>query len=212
MNKSTTLLRILAALGAALAVLVLAFSPVPARAQKDGKAEGKALMLVAKPSLSAAYSRTVLVAIPLGDGEHIGFIINRPLEQSLAAIFPDHAPARKVVDPVRFGGPVMADTVFALVRSPRGPGGETQRLFGDLFVASRASDIDRIIEQTPNEARYFVGFVGWRQGELDAEIAKGFWYVIDPEPDLLFRSDQGGLWRELVRRLGFEPNPSQRAL
>ena len=170
-------------------------------------------MLVAKPELGAAYSQTVLLVVPLGAAEHVGFIINRPLDAPLSAIFPDHAPAKQVVDPVRFGGPIMADTVFALVHSAgTGPGGDTQRLFGDLFVASRATDIDRIIEKTPNDARYFVGFVGWRAGELDAEIAKGFWYVIDPQEDLLFRKDQRAIWRELVRRLGFEPNPHQSAL
>ena len=214
MNAQATLLRILAAFAAALAAVILAFAPAPARAEgSEGGSAGKALMLVAKPELGAAYSQTVLLVVPLGEAEHVGFIINRPLNASLAAVFPDHAPAKKVVDPVRFGGPVMADTIFALVHSSgAGPGGETQRLFGDLFVASRATDIDRIIEQTPNDARYFVGFVGWRAGELDAEIAKGYWYVIDPQEDLLFRKDQRGIWRELVRRLGFEPNPHQSAL
>ena len=215
MTAQSALVRIAAAFGAALVALILAFAP-PARAEgagPDNATAAKALMLVAKPELGAAYSQTVLLVLPLGNGEHLGFIINRPLDASLSVIFPDHAPAKKVVDPIRFGGPVMADTVFALVHSAgSGPGGDTQRLFGDLFVASRATDIDRIIDQTPNDARYFVGFVGWHSGELDAEIAKGFWYVIDPQEDLLFRKDQRGVWRELVRRLGFEPNPHQSAL
>ena len=47
---------------------------------------------------------------------------------------------------------------------------------------------------------------------FDAEVAKGFWYVIDPQEDLLFRKDQRGVWRELVRRLGREPTPHQSAL
>lgn len=212
MTNSTSRLRIPAAIGAALAAAIVAFSPGAAQAQDKPSKEGKAVMLVAKPALAAAYEHTVLLVVPMGESEHVGFIINRPLDAKLSAIFPDHAPAKKVVDPVRFGGPVMADTIFALVRSPRGPGGDAQRLFGDLFVASRAADIDRIIEQTPNDARYFVGFVGWRPGELQAEIDKGFWYVIDPQEDLLFRKDTEQMWRELVRRLGFEPVPGQRAL
>ena len=214
MNNSTSLLRILAALGAALAAVIIAFAPGPAHAQKADKAHSKAVMLVAKPTLAAAYSQTVLLVVPLGEtDEHVGFILNRPLEQKLGTIFPDHPASQKVVDPVRFGGPVMADTIFAMVRSQRGaPEGNAQPIVGDLFIASRATDIDRIIERTPNDARYFVGFVGWRPGELDAEIAKGFWYVIDPEPDIVFRKDQRAVWKELVHKLGIEPNPAQRAL
>ena len=213
MNYSTNLLRLVAALGAALAAIVIAFAPGPAHAQNKDRGRDKALMLVAKPTLAAAYSQTVLLVVPLGDtDEHVGFILNRPLEQTLGTIFPDHPASKKVVDPVRFGGPVMADTIFAMVRSPRAPEGSAQPVVGDLFIASRANDIDRIIEQTPNDARYFVGFVGWRAGELDAEIAKGFWYVIDPEPEIVFRKDQRAVWKELVHKLGVEPDPRQRAL
>ena len=97
---------------------------------------------------------SVLVVVPFGDGEHLGFIINRPLELSLGSMFPEHAPSRKVIDPVHFGGPVMVDTMFAVLRAPRNPGGESLPLFADLFVASRADDIDRIIEQTPDDARF----------------------------------------------------------
>lgn len=204
-KKLTSLLRAVALLAASLLVLAAGATGAPD--------EGRPLMLVAKPSLRAAYSQTVLIAVPFGEAEHVGFIINRPLAQSLGSMFPDHPPSSKVIDPVRFGGPVMADTIFAVVRSARNPGGESLPLFGDLFVASRADDINRIIEQTPNDARYFVGFVGWRAGELDAEIAKGFWYVLEPQADLVFRKNAGDLWRELVRGLGVEPgNPAGRAL
>lgn len=200
----TSLLRELAVLGAFLLLLAAG----AARAQGDGMT----VMLVVKPDLRAAYSQTVLIVVPFGKAEHIGFIINRPLEQSLGSLFPDHPPSRKLVDPVRFGGPVMADTILAVVRSPRNPGGESLPPFADLFVASRADDIDRIIEQAPNDARYFAGFVGWRAGELEAEIAKGFWYVLEPQADLVFRKNAGDLWRELVPRLGVEPgNPAGRA-
>lgn len=194
---------------AVLGALLLAFLAGPAPAQEGAKP----VMLVAKPHLRAAYSQTVLVVVPFGDGEHAGFIINRPLKLSLGSVFPEHEPSRKVVDPVHFGGPVMFDTMFAVLRSPRNPGGESLPLFADLFVASRADHIDRIIEQTPNDARFFVGFVGWRAGELDAEIAKDFWYVLEPQAELVFRKDSGGMWRELVRGLGIEPgNPAGRAL
>jgi putative transcriptional regulator len=194
---------------ALVAAMLLALLGGAAQAQD----EARPVMLVAKPGMRAAYSQTVLVAVPFGRGEHIGFIINRPLELSLGSMFPEHAPSRKVIDPVHFGGPVMVNTMFAVMRSPSAPSGDWLPLFADLFVASRAEDIDRVIEHTPNDARYYVGFVGWRAGELDAEIAKGFWYVLEPDPEHVFRKNEEGLWRELVRSLGIEPaNPGGRAL
>ena len=53
--------------------------------------------LVATPRLeSSEFSETVLFAAPLPNGMHIGFIVNRPSEVPLAAVFPEHAPSRKV--------------------------------------------------------------------------------------------------------------------
>src|SRR5207302_1277949 len=76
------------------------------------------------------------------------------------------------------------------------------RLFDDLFVTGNGKNIDRIIEQTPNDARYFVGFVGWTAGELAKEIGAGYWYVGDPDAALVFRKNTDAMWEELVTRLG----------
>jgi len=156
-------------------------------------------LLVASPSLEGPYSQTTIVAVPI-DGKHFGFILNRATGIKLSTLFPDHGPSAKVADPVYLGGPEMNNALFAVV--PRNPGEQARRLFGDLFVTSWAADIDRIIEQTPNDARYFVGFVSWAPGELEKEIQVGAWYVTEPESSLVFRHDTNGMWRELVQRLG----------
>ena len=70
-------------------------------------------------------------------------------------------------------------------------------LMKNLFLAFRANTIDHVIETTPNEARYFVGYVGWRPGELKAEIDRGLWAVQGAEVDMVFRKDTENLWEEL---------------
>jgi putative transcriptional regulator len=45
-----------------------------------------------------------------------------------------------------------------------------------------------------------VGYVAWRPGELRQEIDRGLWYVLDADPDLVFRKDPASLWEELLRR------------
>jgi putative transcriptional regulator len=69
-----------------------------------------------------------------------------------------------------------------------------------LYMAFRANTIDQVIEATPNEARYYVGYVGWRPGELRREIDKGLWSVIDADVDVVFRKDTEGLWEELLQQ------------
>lgn len=159
----------------------------------------KPLLLVAKPELKGPYNHTALLVVPV-DGRHIGFILNRATEVKLGALFPDHAPSAKVADPVYFGGPERVNAIFAIVA--RNPGAPSVRLFGDLHVTAQAEVVDRIIEQTPNDARYFAGFVGWRAGELAAELESGFWYTAEPEAALVFSDDTGAMWESLIRRLG----------
>lgn len=185
-----------------LLACLLAFGCSIASAQDAGKA----LLLVASPTLQGPYRHTTLVAVPT-DGRHFGFILNRATELKLSELFPGHAPSAKVADPVYFGGPEMNDALFAVV--PRNPGEQALQLFGDLFVTNRAAAIDQIIEQSPNDARYFAGFVGWAPGQLESEIARGLWYVTEPDAGLVFRRDTSGMWDELVKRLGIA-QPLQR--
>jgi putative transcriptional regulator len=172
----------------------------------DAQDLGKPLLLVAKPELNGPYNHTAVLVVPM-DGRHIGFILNRATEVTLGALFPEHAPSAKVADPVYFGGPERVNAIFAIVA--RDPGKPSVRLFGDLHVTAQAEVVDRIIEQTPNDARYFAGFVGWRPGELAAELESGFWYTDEPDAALVFSKDPGTMWEALMKRLGKRPLPAQ---
>ena len=178
-----------------LLALVLFLAPLVAAAQDLDRP----LMLVAVPELQGPYNHTAVVVVPTGDGLHIGFILNRATGVKMATLFPEHAPSAKVMDPVYFGGPEMVGSIFAVVRHD--PGAHALHLFGELYVTANADAVDRIIESTPNDARYFAGFVGWQPGELAAELEAGYWYVAEPDPALFFRHETGGLWDELLQRL-----------
>lgn len=156
-------------------------------------------LLVATPDLQGPYSHTTLLVVPLR-GQHFGLILNRATDVKLATLFPEHAPSAKVADPVFLGGPQQTNQIFAVV--PRNPGEPSMRLFGDVFLTAQTRMVDSIIEQTPNDARYFAGFVGWVPGELAAEIAAGWWYVADPDAALVFSKDTEAMWESLVKRLG----------
>ena len=166
--------------------------PGIAQAQED------AVILVAHPAFrDLEYRQTVLVAAPAPNGGHVGVILNRPTRRSLASLFPEHEPSKKVVDPVHYGGPFSRGSLVALVRTDTAPGAGSVMLMKNLYLAFRANTIDHVIEATPNEARYFVGYVGWRPGELKSEIDRGLWAVQGAEVDMVFRKDTENLWEEL---------------
>ena len=164
------------------------------------------VILVAKRQLhDRMYGATILVARPIGQDQHIGFIVNRPTKVTLGQLFPDHAPSRKVPDPVFLGGPINPESIFALVQTSKHPGGRSVQLMPGMFAVIDGKLVDDVIERQPATARFVAGLVGWRAGELRDEVKRGAWYVLDADPALVLRKPDG-LWEELVRRAELQAN------
>jgi len=183
------------------AVLALGALLLPAVAALGQSAEANnPFLLVATAQLNeSSFRRTVILSLPINGDRHIGIIVNRPSRRTLAELFPEHGPSKQVTEPVFFGGPMSQRAIFALVRSAENPGRGALRITDGLFLAMTASTVDRIIEQTPQQARFYIGDVIWRPGELRDELGDGYWHVMDVDPDLLFRKDTQALWDELSR-------------
>ena len=159
------------------------------------------VLLVAKRNLrDRIYGSTILIARPLGDERHVGFIVNKPTTMTLGKLFPKHSPSQKVVDPVYLGGPTGPEVIFAMIKGRESPGGRSLQLAPGLYVAFDSAVVDRIIESQPQQARFFAGMVLWQPMELGEEVKRGLWYVLEPTPEILLRKSTDGLWEELVGR------------
>jgi putative transcriptional regulator len=161
----------------------------------------KPLILVAAPELrDPVYGASVIVVAPLGEDEHIGFIINRPTTLTLGKIFPEDGPSQKVRDPLYLGGPYEPQLVFALIERAKSPGGKSLELMPGLYAAADAATVDTIIRRDAAKARFVAGLVAWQPGELREEIERRVWYVLEPDAHLVLGKPATGLWEDLVRR------------
>jgi len=159
------------------------------------------VILVAKRELhDRLYGSTILIARPIGEDRHVGFIVNKPTTMTLGKLFPKDGPSQKVLDPVFLGGPTGPEVIFAIVKGAKSPGGRSLQLTPDLYVAFDSSIVDHIIATQSQQARFFAGMVMWAPGELAEEVRRGLWYVLDPQPDILLRKTTDGLWEDLVTR------------
>jgi putative transcriptional regulator len=164
------------------------------------------VILVAKRQLSDRfYGATILVARPIGNDQHIGFIVNRPTKITLGQLFPQHGPSQKVPDPVFVGGPINSESIFALVQAKKSPGGRSIPLAPELFAVFDGNVVDNVIENNASHARFVAGLVAWRTGELQDEIKRGAWFVLDADPALVLRKPEG-LWEELVKTAEIRAN------
>ena len=160
------------------------------------------VILVAKPALNAdqLYGSTILIVKPVGDDQHVGFIINKPTPLTLGRLFPDDEPSQKVKEPVYLGGPVSTTILFALVQRHDRPEGGAMQITPDLYAVVDRVGVDNVIAKEADHARFYAGLVVWQPGELRDEVDRGFWYVLDADAKLVLRKSTEGMWEELLER------------
>jgi putative AlgH/UPF0301 family transcriptional regulator len=158
----------------------------------------EAVILVASDRLAGSiYEQTVVLAAPLPQGGYLGFIVNRPTHVKLETLFPQQPSTRNVAEPVYAGGPILSNAVFAVTRKAPDNNGNFFSPMPGLVVAIDSTTVDRIIETTPNDARYFVGLMFWAPDDLEDEIRNGAWEVRSADVDTVLRAKPTGLWKSL---------------
>ena len=191
----------LATNGLLIAALAAHAAAWAASAVGAGLHESETVILVAKRRFrDPLYAETIVIARPIGQDVHVGLILNKPTEISLAQAFPGHRPSLEVRQPLYLGGPAEANAVFALVASHASPGHGSMQLSRDLFLVIARDTVDRVIETAAGQARFFAGAVVWKPGELAHELKNGIWHVLEPDPEVVLPQKTEDLWQRLVHR------------
>jgi putative transcriptional regulator len=158
-------------------------------------------LLVATPALlDPNFRRGVLLVLDHDTDGALAVVINRPSELPLEVVLPGWG-AAVVEPPLLFvGGPVAADSALAVgLALGAGPDVGFKRLYGDYGLV----DLDLPAESLLSDlvgVRVFSGYAGWGEGQLEAEISEGSWYVANAVPTDVLTPSPAGLWRDVLRR------------
>src|SRR5262245_15742584 len=177
------------------ALLALAVFCAAAQAQSAPKA----IFLVAKPSLlDPNFRESVVLVVQSENAEATGVIINRPTNRSLAQLLPSERFSR-FTDPIFFGGPVAQQGLFALFQADKFSGAAVPMMPG-VYLAVLPDSVDALLGNPPAKIRFFSGYSGWAPGQLQGELDRGDWLVVDADPQTVFLKDTSRLWQDMVRR------------
>ena len=77
------------------------------------------------------------------------------------------------------------------------------QVLADVYLSGDAGLIEQIVrgEVSVPAFRAYAGFAGWAPGQLQAEIARGGWYLIEADADTVFAPDVSSVWAELIKRI-----------
>jgi putative transcriptional regulator len=168
-----------------------------AAAQAQGPS--RSLFLIARPGLpDPNFRESVVLVIRSAGAEATGVIINRPTDRSLADLLPGER-FEPFTDPIFFGGPVTPQGLFALFQADQYSGPAVPMLPG-VFLAVLPDSVDALLRKPPAKIRFFSGYSGWAPGQLQVELDRGDWLVVDADARTVFRRDTSGLWEDMVRR------------
>ncbi len=163
------------------------------------------------------FHRTVVLIIQHDEKEGtLGLVLNRPLGdkinlysttelQQLAQTDDAVRDATDELGGMFFqGGPVEPGYLFFLHRLSGVIQGGSETcpgvyLGGDLdTIRAEAS----VMESADPVVRFYLGYAGWKEDQLEAEIAIGAWFLCDGHPRIIFETDPEQMWQKTLYSLG----------
>jgi putative transcriptional regulator len=150
-------------------------------------------LLVASPDLVDPNFRRTVVLILTHDAEGaVGLVLNRPTDIAIGEALPAWRDVTAPPACLYRGGPVQPDAAIGL-----GVGGTAS----DDPVLGPLGAVDLGSEPADHASvRVFLGYAGWGPGQLDSELARDDWIVVDAEMSDVSSATPETLWRDVLRR------------
>lgn len=163
---------------------------------------GPGILLIADPFLKDPnFLRTVVFLCEHKEDGSFGFVLNRAYENTLDELIPD-AVGFKL--PVYYGGPVQMDTIHFLHQYPEQIPGSLEVMPGVYWGGDfeKAVEMIKAGEITPDKIRFFIGYSGWGDGQLDEELKEKTWLTVKATRKLVFHKNTEEIWKDSLKHLG----------
>ena len=159
--------------------------------------------LIATPIIIGDYNfqRTCVLMVDTKKSGAVGFIVNKKLEYTLDELMENVS----IPFPIYFGGPLEQDNLF-FVHSLGSLIPNSLHIDNNLFWSGDFEFILELLESgklKQNQIRFFLGYSGWSEGQLESEIKKNSWIVLNNiEPSDWMNEAYENFWKNQMRALG----------
>ena len=151
-------------------------------------------LLISSPRLrDPNFFKTVVLIVKDEAEGALGVILNRPLEVTVADACGEQLDiASELNIPIHQGGP--CEGPLTVLHANPAAGGE-EVVEGVRFCMDR-EDIEWLMAHNTGPIKFFAGYSGWGEGQLDAEIEQGAWLLTPATADHVFENQ--GDWSKLT--------------
>jgi len=183
----------------------LVYAALPERSEVPEQTFVTGQLLVASPTMvDPRFVQTVILMVRHDRNGALGIVINRPLgDRPLAKLLEALGDKEAgVTGTVRIfaGGPVQPDIGFVL-HSADYHRADTVDIDGHVAMTSSREILRDIGNQRgPNKSLIAFGYAGWAPGQLEGELAHGFWFTTPQDAKLVFDDDRDAVWDHAMKR------------
>ena len=161
-------------------------------------------LLIADPFLKDPnFKRSVIIICDHQPSGSFGFVLNKEYPQMLSELISGLVESDF---PVFYGGPVQKDTVHFLHQCPGLITGGHEISEG-IYWGGDFTEVVELLNThqiTNKDIRFFLGYSGWGEGQLEDEMKQKSWITSAATKKLIFTGDTGNIWKDALKQLGGE--------
>ena len=163
---------------------------------------GPGRILLSEPFLNDPnFERSIILLCAHDTEGSFGFVLNKPTESGVRDLLDGFEDLTQMVFS---GGPVQQDTLHFIHRFPGLKG--AQEITKGIFWGGDFDELRSYYLQgrcTEDKVRFFVGYSGWSEGQLESELNENAWIVSDKfDESFIFITDPAEMWRNAMNGLG----------
>ncbi|CAM6097365.1 unnamed protein product [Calypogeia fissa] len=172
----------------------------------------KGCLLIAHPtafgSRQTYFNQAVIFIFEHGEDGSAGFILNRPTSYALGQVpgFGKFMP-EFIESSLYMGGDVGTNSIQVIHGIPGLH--DSKEVISGVYLGGPDAINNSVKrgETVPNDYRWFLGYCGWRPGQLEREVAHGVWYLASGSRDIVTNQCirlKRPLWRQVLELMGGE--------
>lgn len=159
-------------------------------------------LLVAEPFMMDPYfKRAVILLTEHRTDGTVGFILNKQLDMKIGELLGDFPPFESTV---HYGGPVQTDTIH-YIHNVGDLLEDSIRIGQGVFWGGDFDKLKFLIDSkliSEQNIRFYVGYSGWSEGQLQEELKFGSWMIADLDSNYVFRPQIENLWKVVMEHKG----------